>query len=166
MRAYGLAAASTDSLQGRAQESIGSAIPSAPKVKRQRREPAVPEEIREEVARFADGMTKRYWDQFTPELKADVLRLLGSLLPPPLQRGRPRDPAITCALMLLGGFRRRYPRERPREIWNRVCLILIRGYAELAELDQRAAREDLQARVKSRVDLIRSRRKRQQKNRV
>jgi hypothetical protein len=141
--------------------------PVSLKPKRQRRRgPAIPKKIRSEVAQFVYGLAGRYRNQFTPELKAKVLRLLRALLPPRRKRGRPRDPAITRAGMLFRRFRRRYPHESRYEIWNRVCLILIPGYAVLSELDQRAACENLQARVKSRVDLIRSRRKRQQKNRA
>jgi hypothetical protein len=145
-----------------------SLMPSPPitaKLKRQRRrEPAIPKEIREEVTTLAHGMARKYRSQFTPELKGKVLRLVRALLPPkPRRRGRPRDRTITSAMMLLGRFRRKYPQERPRDIWNRVCLELIPGYAALPEVDQRAAREDWQPRVKSRLNLIRSRTKREPK---
>jgi hypothetical protein len=72
---------------------------------------------------------------------------------------------ISRGMGLLAKFRRKYSEEKPRQVWKQICLILIPGYAALTELEQRAVREDLQARVKSRVDLIRSRRKRQRKNR-
>jgi hypothetical protein len=135
--------------------------------KRQRRRgPAIPKEICGEVAQFAYGLARRYRNQFTPELKAKVLRLLRALLPPRRKRGRPRDPMITRATMSEQRFRRKYPQESRYEIWNRVCLRLIPGYAAMSEFEQRAAREDLQAQVKWRFDLTRSRRKRQRKNRV
>jgi hypothetical protein len=97
--------------------------------------------------------------------KTQVSRRLRTQLPPQRKRGRPRDPIISRGMGLLAKFRRKYPEEKPRQVWKRICLILIPGYAALSEVEQRAVREDLQARVKSRVDLIRSRRKRQRKNR-
>jgi hypothetical protein len=154
---------------GRAQESLADAIPPiTAKLNRQkRREPAIPKEIREEVTSFTRGLAKKYRSQFTPELKDKILRLARALVPPkPRRRGRPRDPGITRARILFRRLRRKYPQERPREIWNRVCVELIPGYAALPEWELRTAREDLQARVKSRVDLIRSRRKRQRKIRA
>jgi hypothetical protein len=126
---------------------------------------SIPRPLRRDITRFAGTVAKKYCQQFTAEreLKDRVADLLRALLPPRRRRGRPRDPTITRAMMLLGNFRRKYPQEKRREIWNRVCLILISGYADLSEWEQREARENLQARVKSRVDLIRSRRKRQRK---
>ena len=128
--------------RGPAQESIADAVPSlTPKLKRHpRREPFIPKKIRKEVTKFAHGLAKEYRSEFTPELKAKVLRLLGALLPPRRQRGRPRDPIITRAMMLRARFQRKFPQEKPRQVWNRICLILIPGYAALPKLDQRAAR--------------------------
>jgi hypothetical protein len=96
----------------------------------------------------------KYRDQFIAdrELKARVLRLARALLPPrPRRRGRPGDPMVTCAIRLHRKFQRQYPQERSRENWNRVCVILIPGYAALPEMEQQTEREQLQQRVKWRL---------------
>jgi len=110
---------------------------------------------------FARSLGKKYRSQLTPERKDKILRLLTAVLPPRRRRGRPRDPMVTRAMRLRGSFRRKYPHEKPRQTWDRICVALISGYDGLPEWEHLAAREDLQARVKSRVDLIR--RKRRQK---
>jgi hypothetical protein len=131
------------------------------------REQSIPQGLRKDLLQYARYLRKHYCNHFKADstLKDQVSRLLRMQLPPQRKRGRPRDPMISCGMGLLAKFRRKYPEEKPREIWKRICLILIPGYATLTELEQAALREDLQARVKSRVDLIRSRRKRQRKNR-
>src|SRR5215831_12318862 len=106
---------------GHAQKSISDAAPcvtSRPKRQR-RREPSIPREIRTEVTQFARSL-KKYRGQFTPELKAKILRLLRVLLPPRPRRGRPRDRVITRARALLRRFRRKYPQAKSRENWDRV----------------------------------------------
>jgi len=152
---------------GHAQESIADDIPPVTsKPKRQRRQEAIPKEIRTSIVQFASDLAKKHRGQFTPELKAKVLRLLRALLSPrPRRRGRPRDREISRAMTLLRRFRRKYPQAKSRENWDRVCLTLIPGFGEMSKLERDDARADLQTRVKSRRDLIRLRSKRQQKNR-
>src|SRR5215471_12600101 len=131
---------------GHAQKSIADAAPPATlKPQRQRRREPIPREIRTEVTQFARSL-KKYRGQFTPELKAKILRLLRVLLPPRPRRGRPRDGEISRAMTLLRRFRRKFPQAKSRENWDRVSLTLIPGYASMSKLAQDDAREDLQAR--------------------
>jgi hypothetical protein len=54
---------------------------------------------------------------------------------------------LTRAIRLHSRFRRQYPQEPEREIWDRVCGILIPGYDTLPQSLQRDERELLQLRV-------------------
>jgi hypothetical protein len=81
-------------------------------------------------------------------LKDRVLRLERALLPPRARRrGRPRNQTITGAIALYGKFRRQYPEEQPRIIWSRVYPLVIPGYQEMPDLEQRTAREKIREQV-------------------
>jgi hypothetical protein len=82
------------------------------------------------------------------ELKNRVLRLERALLPPrPQPRGRPGNPMVTRAIALYWRLRPKFPDESPRAIWRRVCSALISGYADMPEMEQRTACEQLRERV-------------------
>jgi hypothetical protein len=108
----------------------------------------------EPALQHARAMARKYRDQFIAdrELKDRVLRPERALLPPrPRRRGRPGDPRVTCAIRLCRKFQRQYPQESSREIWDRICVILIPGYAALSEMEKRTEREQLQQRVRWRL---------------
>ena len=128
--------------------------PEVVKPKRRRRASGIPAGLRQETAVFARGISKRYRDAFNSDrtLKEKTLRYARALLPPkPRRRGRPFNQETTRAIVLYNRFRRQHPQEKPREIWDHVCLVLYSEYAGLPEIERHDIRDALRGRVKSRV---------------
>jgi hypothetical protein len=125
----------------------------------------IPRKLRKKVAEFARDLSRQYASRFTADrdLRTRVGRLVKNLLPPkPRRRGRPGIQAVTDAIRLRRRFRRQYPRETAKEIWNRVYPLAIRGYNRMIAVDQESARYDLRERVSDRLRK-RARRKRPRK---
>jgi len=77
-----------------------------------------------------------------------IPRLLRALLPPrPRRRGRPRNQTTSRAIILYRKLRKECPEDKPRAIWSQVYPLLIPGYADMPEVEQRTAREELQERI-------------------
>jgi hypothetical protein len=118
--------------------------------KRRRREPSIPKDLRIEVTQHARSIAKKYRKLFVADrqLKDRVLRLLRALLPPrPRRRGRPRNQTTSRAIILYRKLRKECPEDKPRAIWSQVYPLLIPGYADMPEVEQRTAREELQERI-------------------
>jgi hypothetical protein len=118
--------------------------------RKRRRKPSIPKELRIEVTQHARMIAKQYRKLFVADrqLKDRVLRLLRALLPPrPRRRGRPRNQTTTRAIVLYRKFHRQYPKEQLRAIWRRVYPLVIPGYEEMPDLEQRTAREKLRERI-------------------
>src|SRR5215468_720657 len=116
----------------------------SPGTRRRRRAPAIPRALRQELTQFAWSIGRRYPNLFVDRRRKDQLaRLLRVLLPPRVRRGRPRDPAVTRVITLYRKFRRKFPEERPRQVWNRVYPLAIPGYDLMPEIEQRSARDKL-----------------------
>jgi hypothetical protein len=95
-------------------------------------------------------IAKKYRQVFAADrrLKDRVLRLERALLPPrPRRRGRPRNPAVTRAIVLYGQFRKQYPQDQPRAVWSRIYSLVIPGYDGMSGLEQRTVREKLREQV-------------------
>jgi hypothetical protein len=127
----------------------------APSQRKGRRQPpAISTALRKEVTAFARDVGERYRNEFSadPKLKQRTTRLLLALLPPrPRRTGRPRNQETTRAITAYNRFRRRHPQEKPRELWGRVCREFIPDYDNHSDLEQRALRDELRQRVKSRL---------------
>jgi hypothetical protein len=118
--------------------------------RRKRREPSIPKALRNEITQHARIIARKYRKLLATDrqLKDQLTRLFRALLPPrPRRRGRPRNPTITRAIVLRQQSRRQYPEDKPRAIWNRIYPLVIRGYADMPEVDQRTAREKLREQV-------------------
>jgi hypothetical protein len=118
--------------------------------RKRRREPSIPKQLRIEINQHAPMIASEYRELFAADrqLKDRVLRLLRALLPPrPRRRGRPRNQTITSAIVLRRKFRRQYPEDKPRAIWSRIYPLVIPGYADMPEVEQRTAREKLREQV-------------------
>jgi hypothetical protein len=118
--------------------------------KAKRRKPSRPRELRKEVVEHVRSIARKHRAAFKAdrELKARVLRLTRALLPPrPRPRGRPRNPETTRALALYRKFRRESPDESLRKLWARVYPRVIDGWANMSDLEQRNARDELRERI-------------------
>jgi hypothetical protein len=118
--------------------------------RKRRRQPSIPKELRSGITQHARMIASEYGELFAADrqLKERLVRLLRGLLPPrPRRRGRPRNQTITRAIVLYGKFRRQYPEEQPRAIWSRVYPLVIPGYQNMPDLEQRTAREKLREQV-------------------
>jgi hypothetical protein len=115
-----------------------------------RRKQSIPNRLRAEITQHTRSIARRYRDLFQGDrhLKDRVGRLVRALLPPrPRGRGRPGDPTVTRAILIHRKLRRKFPEESPRALWNRVYPIVISGYADMSEVDQRTARGILRERI-------------------
>lgn len=122
-----------------------------PKRKRRRgSHPGIPSAVRKEITRAAHELNRQYRKLFQadPKLKDRVARLLRSMLPPKVKRGRPGIPSVTTAIRLLNELRHLYPQDRAAELWKRVYPAAIPGYDALSPIEQRTAREVLRERVR------------------
>jgi hypothetical protein len=118
--------------------------------RRSRSRPGIPTAVRKEITRAARELNRQCRKLFLadPGLKDRGARLLRSLLPPKVKRGRPGIAAVTQAIVLLRQLRRRYPLERPAALWKRVYPAVIPNYAAMKPIDQKTAREQLRERVR------------------
>src|SRR5215471_13825676 len=86
------------------------------------------------------------------QLRKDVVEhcrsIARALLPPrPNPRGRPANPTVTRAITLYRKFRRESPDQSPRKLWARVYPKVIDGWANMSDLEQRNARDELRERI-------------------
>jgi hypothetical protein len=119
--------------------------------KRQRgSHPGIPAPVRKEITRAARELNRQCRKLFLadPGLKDRAARMLRSLLPPKVKRGRPGMPAVTAAVRLLHQLKRQYPHERPAELWKRVYPAAINGYESMSPIEKKTAREVLRERVR------------------
>ena len=118
--------------------------------KAKRRKPAMPAQLRKEVVDHCRSIARNYGGEFRADrdLKGRVLRLAKALLPPlPNPRGRPRNPIVTRAITLYRKLRRESPDDSPRKLWARVYPRVIDGWANMSDLEQRNARDELRERI-------------------
>jgi hypothetical protein len=83
----------------------------------------LPKQLGKEIATLARKLAKEYRTLFAedPTLRKRAGQFLTALLPPrPRRRGRPGNPNVTKAIRLLRKFRREYPDERGKKIWERM----------------------------------------------
>jgi len=118
--------------------------------KAKRRKPSIPRALRKEATEHCRSIARAFGAEFKADrdLKSRVLRLARALLPPrPNPRGRPRNPTVTRAIALYRKFRRESPEESPRKLWARVYPRVIDGWANMSDLEQRNARDELRERI-------------------
>ena len=110
----------------------------------------MPRELRKEITEHCGSMARKYGVEFKADrnLKGRVLRLEKALLPPrPNPRGRPRNPTVTKAIALYRKLRRKSPDESPRKLWAKVYPRVIDRWANMSDLEQRNARDELRERI-------------------
>jgi hypothetical protein len=118
--------------------------------RKRRRQPSIPKELRNEITQHARMIRSKYGKAFAADrqLKDRVVRFYRALLPPrPRRRGRPRNQTITRAIVLRQKFRRQYPEDSPRTTWSRIYPVVIPGYADMPQVEQRSVREKLREQV-------------------
>lgn len=122
------------------------------KPRRRRTGPRLPAAVRQEIAHFAQELTRQHRKFFIadPKLKDRTARFLRSLLPPKRKRGRPGIDSVTKAIRLRQRFRQQYPGEKPEQIWRRIYPEAIPGYASMDRERQKAERLLLRERVRGR----------------
>jgi len=107
-------------------------------------------QLRKDVVEHCRSIARTFVAEFKADrdLKARVLRLERALLPPrPNPRGRPANPTVTRAITLYRKFRRESPDQSPRKLWARVYPKVIDGWANMSDLEQRNARDELRERI-------------------
>jgi hypothetical protein len=115
---------------------------TAPKAKRQRRQagPRIPATVRKEVSRCARQLRKHGKLFFADDqLKNRVARVLRSMLPPKRKRGRPGNPMLTKAILLLKKLQHEYQEQERKDLWQQVYRQVIPDYANLPREQQRGA---------------------------
>jgi hypothetical protein len=115
-----------------------------------RRRSSIPKDLRIEVTQHARSIAKKYGKLFAAdrELKNRVVRLVRTQLPPrPRRRGRPGDQTTTRAIVLYRKLRKQCPEDKPRALWSRIYPLVILGYADMPDVEQRTAREQLRERI-------------------
>jgi hypothetical protein len=115
---------------------------------------ALPKHPRKDLATIARKLAREHRPLFTsdPNLRKRAGQFLTALLPPkPRRRGRPGLPSVTTAIQLLRKFRRQYPNDRGGKIWERIYPEAIPGYANMDQLKQGDARQELRERVRWRL---------------
>src|SRR5262249_39978067 len=114
----------------------------------------IPRELLRDVFRLGRELKRRHRAALTadPKLKDRVVRLLRSILPPkPRRRGRPGIHSVTVAIKLQRSLKRKYPHERPAQIWERIYPLAIPNYESMSPLEQKNEREQLRERVRWRL---------------
>jgi hypothetical protein len=126
---------------------------SKPRPRPRRSHEGIPAAVRKEITRLARELNRQHRNLFMadPKLKDRAARLLRSLLPPKRKRGRPGIDSVTKGIQLQARFRRQHPGERPEQIWKRVYLEAIPGYAGMSAVEQENARQVLRERVRWRL---------------
>ena len=123
-----------------------------PSRRRKPKRPGVPREVREEVTQFARQLNQRYGKllKADPTLRDRVARVFRSMLPPRRKRGRPGDPIVTKAMLLIRKLRRNHPEQTPQQHWQQVYRQVIPNYQNLSREQQRGQETLLREQVRSR----------------
>ena len=132
---------------------------TSPKPKRRRRHgPRLPAVVRKEITQCARKLRQQR-KLFTadPKLKDRAARVLRSMLPPKRKRGRPGNPAVTEAILLLGRLQRKNQGQERKQLWQQVYRQAIPCYPNLTREQQRAEEVLLREQIRSRRNQQRKR---------
>lgn len=142
----------------KAQEAVRQQKATAKTKQRRRPGPRLPAVVRKEITQCAQQLRQhRNLFMADPKLKDRASRFLRSLLPPKRKRGRPGDPVVTKAIVLIARLQRQHPEHERRQLWQQVYKAVTPNYANLPREQQRSQEIMLRERVRSRRNQLRKR---------